>query len=155
MRRVGFPLLIAYFPLLAVLVELGVAVGSNFLLVHEVGGSYIPAYISIPLSILCTVASFLVAFVFTKMVHESGQTRRTEVLTSIAAFFCILLLGVYGYFRLEFSGVILYEWDAIIDCCTPSGEVSGIYIILCSSSAVIGLIGYYAHNSINRFQRKK
>ena len=152
MKRVGSPLLIAFFPLLTVLVELGVAIGSNFLLVHEVGGSHVPAYIRIPLFILCTVVSYLAALFIMRMANKSSQTRYTKVLTSIVAFFVILLLGAYGYFRLEFPGVIIYEWDSIVDCCTPTGNVSGSYILLCSSCAVIGMMSYNVFRFIHRLQ---
>ena len=155
MKRLSSPLLIVFFPLLTVLVELGVAVGSNFLLVHEVGGSRIPAYIRIPLIILCTFVSFLVALYLMRMAYKPSQTQRSKVLTSMAALFVILMLAAYGYFRLEFPGVIVYEWDTVVDCCTPTGEVSGIYVLICSGSAVIGMMSYSAFRFLRRLQSRK
>ena len=154
MKRVNSSLLIAFFPLVLVLVELGVAVGSNFLLIHDVGGNNIPAYIKIPPFILCTFVSFQAALFLTRKIYEFSQTRRAKIQTSMVALFSIILLGGYGCLRLEFPGMIVYEWDAIVDCCTPAGEVSGIYIILSSCSAVFGMMCYTTFRFIHRIQRR-
>ena len=145
MRRMSSPMLIAYFPILLILVEIGTAVGGNFPLIHEVGESRIPGYISTPLFVLCTFFSFQVALLLMRKAYDMSVARHIRVLTSIIAVITVVLVGVYGYFRLEFPGVIAYKWDTIVLCCTPTGQVSGFNLILGSASAVLGIISYHIY----------
>jgi len=143
-------MLIAYFMLLIVLVEVGTAVGGNFLLIHEVGGSRIPEYISIPLFVLCAYFTFPVTLLFIRNANDLSIARHTRVLSSIAAVITIIAVGIYGYLRLEFPGVIVYKWDTLMHCCTTSGEVSGFKLIMASVSAMLGIISYHIFRFLSR-----
>jgi len=135
--------LFAFFPLLIVLVEAGVAIGGNYLLIHEVGGSIIPAYIRTPLFILSTVTSFVAAFLITKKSCEMASTRSIKLSPRIFLVVIIVLLAIYGLLRLDSRGVLIFVWDTIVNCCTPTGNVSGLYLLLGSGSAMIGMKCYY------------
>ena len=143
-------MLIAYFLILVVLVEIGTAVGGNFLVIHEVGGSRIPEYIDIPLFVLCAFFSFPVALLLVRKAYDLSVALHTRVLTSIAAIISIILVGVYGYLRLEFPGVITYKWDTLVYCCTTTGEASGFNLIIGSASAMLGTISYHIFRFLAR-----
>jgi len=146
--------LFAYLPTLLVLVEVCIAVCSNFLFIDQVGGSDIPSYISVPLFILCVFGSFSVSLLLTTKAYNMSVARYIKVLTSLFTLLHIVLLGVYGYLRTESSGVIVYKWDTIVGCCTPSGDVSGLYLIASSVSAMLGMIGCKAFHLINHFRNR-
>jgi len=134
-KKIKSPILLAYYPLLLVLVELGVGIGGNYLMVHRVGGSDLPLYIDILLFLLCVFASFPVAWLLAGKVGN-GSANQPWVLSYIFSVLFISLLSVYGVLRLW----LVYEWDTVVDCCAPIGYVSGGFLLFAGISAMIVIL---------------
>jgi len=126
-----------------VFVEFMTWVGSNINIdSNEPGGHYFPNYISIPLFITVLLVSFQVALLLARKIDEMDAARYKRVLISLLLFLTAALFGVYGYFRRESPGVLIYAWDAHVSCCVPAGDYSGMFVLTGSISALLALIGY-------------
>jgi len=91
---------------------------------------------------------FRIAQLLTKKAYEKNTVRYTRTSKSFFAFLIVALLGFYGYLRLEFPGVIVYMWDTVVECCIPTGEISGFYLLAVSGSAILGMISYHIYRFV-------
>jgi len=121
-------------------------VGCNFWIEPiQPGGHDFPNFISTPLLIISIFVSFRVAFILAGRAHDKNKMRHISVTTLSLAFLTILLFGIYGYLRTESTAVIVYAWDTIVSCCTPSGNCSSFFILAGSGPGMLGLIGCYLY----------
>jgi len=146
-RRVGLPILIVFFPAMLIVIEAVVAVSSYFLLIHTVGGSEIPLYIRIPLFLLCAFVSPLMAVRIAKKNSGANVSCHSRRRVSLCVLSIIALHGVYGYLRLLSTGGIVFKWDAVVNCCDPTGLVSGTYIVIGSVTAMLVFVCYTLYRS--------
>jgi len=137
--------LIAYFPMLLVFAETLTWLGSNFGIdPNRPGGHEFPIYMSVLTYIFIVPASFMVALLLSKTAGNASSSRHVEaILSQIAILLIAVMLGVYGFFRLERSGVIVFVWDATLSCCYPTGNVSGQFLLVGSATVLLTKKGYY------------
>ena len=143
LRRLNPAILLLYFPVLVALTEFYTwAVSNRGLSYNGPGGFESPAYIDIPLFILSSMVTFRIAMYLAEWANKKTETRRARVLAYSCTFFVVLMFGVYGYLRREYPGVIVYAWDTIVNCCTPTGERIGLFVIFACGAAIIGMVVY-------------
>ena len=116
-RRMRFPVLIVYFPVMLLVVEAGVAVGSNFLLTHEVGGSVT--------SILAF--TWYIAFYFHKERRTTVESSlRSQVMRRVTAVILVFTLIVILCSCTASSGdsAEVSDFDAKASIPAPNADIS-------------------------------